>query len=161
MKDSHFNYWYNEIADMPEKDEDGWYDLETGLRYHPDAEYRPQRKPASIKTIEHRKVAKEYGGLALKGTHKQKAWAEDIRATKIQELNEHKRPMLVRREIEDIQHAKFWIENRQLQATLIYDILAEVIIRVAEYRAATDSETKTKAADKAKELASKLRCFSV
>lgn len=161
MKDSHFNYWYKEIADMPEKDEHGWYDLETGLRYHPDAEYRPQRKTASIKTIEHRKVAKKYGGLALKGTHKQKAWAEDIRATKIQELNEDKRPMLVRPDMKDIQQAKFWISNRELQAIFIHDILAEVLVRVAEYRVATEPATKTKAADRARELASKLKCFSV
>lgn len=31
---SDFNFWYNEIADMPTKDENGeWYDLETGLPF--------------------------------------------------------------------------------------------------------------------------------
>ena len=29
-----FNFWYNEIADMPQRNEKGeWYDLETGIAF--------------------------------------------------------------------------------------------------------------------------------
>ena len=32
--------WKAYHADMPERDENGWYDLETGLRYDPEVDYR-------------------------------------------------------------------------------------------------------------------------
>ena len=48
-----FNYWKNEIADMPTKGENGWFDLETGISYadycKPSAKAPKAEKPEAFK----------------------------------------------------------------------------------------------------------------
>lgn len=113
---SNFNYWINEVADMPERDEGGWYDLETGLRFDPSFDYRANqpraaRKPLSTRAQDARAIAKAFGGKALKGTAKQKEWAEKIRAEKLAQMDLDQAEMAC-----DpnglLTHSKFWIENR-------------------------------------------------
>lgn len=116
---SNFNFWYNNIADMPTRDEEGWYDLETGLRYDHGFNYEP-RKPrfkANEKTKNARDIAKSFGGKALKGTSKQKVWAEEIRANVLKSVNEVQAEILCYLTI--FETAKFWIENRNMPASQI------------------------------------------
>ena len=112
-----FSEWY-ENADMPTKLEDGtWVDLETGLPFDSSTVYAKVRKSISAKAQDARNIAKAFGGKALKGTAKQKEWAEKIRAEKLAKM-----------QFEDavdivtvggfLDSAKFWIENRDKNFTL-------------------------------------------
>lgn len=122
-----FKEWHNN-ADMPMRDEKGnWYDAEDGLHYE-STSTRQSTELVSKTGIEALKIAKFYGGKALKGSAKQKAWAEQIRAEKIQSKK------LTEQQIKDVLEtgsfvdtAEFWIENRELDASLFtYEtILAE------------------------------------
>ena len=115
---THFEYWLNEVADMPVYKDGKWYDLETGI------EYKPERKNMSANAINARKEAKEFGGNALKGTKKQTEWAEKIRAEKIRKMNADDAKMVV-----DpnglLTHSKFWIEQREKSATEIADFVRQ------------------------------------
>jgi len=142
-----FQAWMDE-ADMPAKRPDGsWYDMETGLAYDPRVNYashRP-RAPLSNRVVEARAVAKLYGGKALKGTAKQKEWAEKIRAEKLSAMTEDQAEMAA-----DptglLTSAKFWIENRQKRA-------GEIVEFVQEQKALLKLAAQLQAQGKAKEYA--------
>ena len=70
------------------------------------------RTPASEKTLAARAVAKEAGGAALKGTRKQKAWAEQIRAEKLRTMTDEQKAAVTKK-TGLFTHSKFWIENRE------------------------------------------------
>lgn len=98
----------------------------------------PEHKAALAKAKASRQLAKFYGGKALTGSAKQKAWAEDIRQ-KFLESND-----LTDEEKEELitcggftNGAKFWIENRNVPA-------AKMTARniVAQYRALKELEEK-------------------
>ena len=74
------------------------------------------------RTEDTRKAAKVIGGKALKGTPRQKAWAEDIRKQTLRRVSEE----VASRLLSDarFQHAKWWIENR---STLINGDVSRVI----------------------------------
>lgn len=102
-----FKEWY-ENADIPEKDKNGnWYDLETGLSYEPE---KTERKYVSEKTKEIRKEVKKTGGKSLKGTLKQKEWAEKIRLDLFKKFNLEMTDFYSN--LSNAQYAKFWIEFR-------------------------------------------------
>lgn len=112
-----FSYWLEHIADMPEKKDGQWVDLETGLPYNHNVDYatgekRSSRRPLSDKAQDARAVAKQYGGRALKGTAKQKEWAEKIRAEKVTQMTDDQAEMAC-----DpkglLTNSKFWIEQRE------------------------------------------------
>jgi len=63
------------------------------------------------KIAETRKAAGMLGGKALKGTSKQKAWAEEIRARAIKRVAADVAQKLITDA--KYQHSKFWIENRK------------------------------------------------
>ncbi len=114
---SHFQSWYDQ-ADMPTQGEDGkWYDLEDGIAYDHKFIYgnRSDRKQLSDKALKNRQKAKFFGGKALRGTAKQKEWAEKIRAEKIQSMNAEASELIC-----DLHglctHSKFWIKNRKKSA---------------------------------------------
>lgn len=114
---SNFNFWKNEIADMPEQDEKGnWYDLETGLAFDPSVHYRTGGKTTSWAPSSdikgYRKTAKFYGGKALKGTAKQKEWAEKLRFKVLasDDLSDEKKLELAGSLIAG--HSSFWIDSR-------------------------------------------------
>lgn len=125
---SHFNHWKNEHADMPEKAEDGtWHDLEDGLAYDANADYGYNAKPqlsdkqkairqiSLDKATKSRKLAKFYGGKALKGSAKQKSWAEAVREGVLSStsLNDEQKESLVQcGGFTD--KASFWIDNKDL-----------------------------------------------
>lgn len=53
-----FNYWKNEIADMPTRDDKGnWYDLETGLYFDNSLNKKPSEK--KVKVVRKTKLQKE------------------------------------------------------------------------------------------------------
>lgn len=112
---NNFKFWIENIADMPEKRDGQWVDIETGLAYDESVDYstgRPRaRRQLSAKAQDARAVAKLFGGRALKGTAKQKEWAEKIRAEKLAEMTEDQAEMAC-----DtnglLTNAKFWIEQR-------------------------------------------------
>lgn len=124
---AHFQHWKNNIADMPKKDDLGfWVDLEDGMRYDPNAKYLSrsneessyEKKSRAIsleKAKTARKLAKFYGGSALTGTAKQKSWGESIREKIVKEspLSDEDKGKLVT--IGGFtQSASFWIENRDV-----------------------------------------------
>lgn len=108
---SGFWHWYSEVADIPVKQDDGtWVDLETGIPYVPEPAQRPARRPLRESTREARAVAKAFGGRALKGTRRQKDWAEGLRARVLPAVTAEQAAILVH--LEGTQHASFWIDTR-------------------------------------------------
>lgn len=77
------------------------------------------------RTAEIRKTAKAHGGYALKGTSKQKAWAEQIRAGALGKMFDDS----ARKIVNDprMQHSKFWIEGRKkIQEAVSYGSPSDV-----------------------------------
>lgn len=116
---SNFQTWYDN-ADMPQRDENGrWYDLEDGIAYDPNYNYSENKsrnyQQVNEKTLENRQLAKFLGGKALRGTLKQKQWAEKIRADVLRAVSVEAAELLC-----DpsglCTHSKFWIENREKTA---------------------------------------------
>lgn len=112
-----FTNWYNEVADMPSHQQDGaWVDLETGFTYadwaNDNCKTTQNRWKANDTIQTARNIAKMFGGKALKGTGKQKAWAETIRENIIKNTNEIQSEILCT--VSYFSHSKFWIENREL-----------------------------------------------
>lgn len=107
-------HWKDFIAAAPELQNGKWIDRETGREFDPtktySAKYASESKHAQ-RAVEARMAAKFFGGKALKGTPKQRSWAEDIRKeflsmeldSKIVEFFIH---------APECQNAKYWIENR-------------------------------------------------
>jgi hypothetical protein len=120
---SNFTYWYEEFADMPFKQNGVWVDLETGFTYadyieslkHENKIKRRFKPNDRIKSA--RDIAKQFGGKALKGSAKQKAWGETLRANVLKSANEIQGEILCYLKI--FQHAAFWIDNRNMQANEI------------------------------------------
>lgn len=112
---NNFQAWIDQ-ADMPERRDGVWVDLETGIPYDPAFNYatgtpRAPRTTVSPKAQDARAVAKLFGGRALTGTARQKEWAEKIRAEKLAKMSQDQAEMAC-----DpnglLTEAKFWIENR-------------------------------------------------
>lgn len=109
---TNFDAWLNQ-ADMPEKRDGQWVDLETGIPYNPAHDYigRAPRKTISNKAQDSRNAAKMFGGKALTGSAKQKEWAEKIRAGKLAEMSAEQAEMVC--DPKGLgRSAHFWIENR-------------------------------------------------
>lgn len=124
-----FQQWYND-ADMPEQQADGtWVDLETGIPFRhirPSYSTGISTRVTSQKSLDARAVAKKFGGKALTGSAKQKAWAEKIRAEKLEKLNEDDAKLLCI-EFKEITKAKFWINHRDKKASEIVKFLKDLI----------------------------------
>ena len=117
-------HWLEEIADIPIKDGDGtWYDAETGFTYDDYVKEcknkRTPREEVSDQTKEYREIAKKFGGKSLRGTKRQKEWAEKIRAEKIQQVDEKAAKILAMSNVSYLNSAKFWIEARDLTGHFI------------------------------------------
>jgi hypothetical protein len=132
---NNFQAWLDQ-ADIPTCDENGWFDLETGLRYNPAVNYLTGSKRQTISTnaLTARNIAKAFGGKALKGTKKQKEWAEKIRADKVQKMTRDQAEMVC-----DpnglLTHSKFWIENCDASPTAIGHFVMTQKALLAQYRA--------------------------
>jgi hypothetical protein len=149
-----FNYWHNEIADMPAQENGEWVDLETGHTYKDWlASTQKSSKPKvklDQKTIEARQFAKKSGGKALTGTAKQKKWAEQIRATILNQVDQECAKVLCSSDY--FKHSKFWIENRHRTADDFSRFIARALDITAQYNAATDENLKLQLQIKHKEL---------
>lgn len=105
-----FDFWYNEIADMPTQAPDGsWFDLETGLAF--DNKVKTDNSKDNKKNAKLRQAARNLGGKALKGTVKQKKWAEQIRKSFIENCIDTDFIKLLLTS-DSLISAKFWIETR-------------------------------------------------
>lgn len=139
---TNFQVWIDEIADMPEKKDGLWVDLETGLPYDSSIDYltgaKRIRRQLSSKAQDARSIAKMFGGRALKGTTKQKEWAEKIRAEKLSSMNEDQAEMSC-----DpnglLTNSKFWIENRDKRGSEIGEFVQEqkALLKLAKNLRAT------------------------
>jgi len=115
---NNFEYWKNKFADIPDKKDDGyWYDLETGHQYDASIDYEALengtasiRQKVNTKCLENRKTAKKFGGLALRGTLKQKEWAEKIRACILTSVSKEVAEILATSK--NYSHSRFWIVNK-------------------------------------------------
>lgn len=113
---SNFQAWIDQ-ADMPQRGANGqWIDLETGIAYNAGFDYagnrpRAARAELSSNAKEARDVAKFFGGKALKGSAKQKEWAEKIRAEKLKTVSSEHAELICEPD-NLLQQAKVWIENR-------------------------------------------------
>lgn len=94
-----------------------------------------KRTTISAKADDCRKTAKLFGGRALKGTAKQKEWAEKIRADKLQEMTPEQ-ATLVCDPKGLLTHSKFWIENRTRAGKEIGAFIETQKRLLAEHRAA-------------------------
>ncbi len=101
-----FKEWYDN-ADMPEKDSKGkWIDRETGIYYEPENNFTSRSKVSS-KTAEIRKEIKKFGCSALKGTLKQKEWAEKIRIEFFKKFSDELKEFYAT--LDKAQYAAMWI----------------------------------------------------
>lgn len=156
-----FQFWFNEVADIPTRDEQGnWVDLETGHYYDPKINYsgkETSRSSLSLAGLDYRSIAKAFGGKALKGTMKQKEWAEKIRAEKLKDMP-HEIAEMVCDPDGILTHSKFWIENRNASASDIGDFIANQKSMLRQYRAAhakNDADTVKSISEKYNELTAK------
>lgn len=86
------------------------------------------------KAKEARKLAKFYGGKALKGTAAQKKWAEEIRESVLasSSLTDDQKIKLVT-ESETLNKASFWINNKHVSPpSFIFDDIAKEVIKLNE-----------------------------
>lgn len=141
---NNFKYWYEHVADIPLRDEGGsWYDAETGFAFNPDHDYQTnktmgQRKKISDKAQDARALAKSFGGRALKGTTKQKEWAEKIRAEKLGQMS----PELAELVVDPnglLTHSKFWIEHRDSNGEAIGEFIHQQKTLYKQYQAAREA----------------------
>ena len=135
-----FQEWLND-ADMPQKIDGVWVDLETGIPFGGFKSSQNKYKP-SEKAMDARKVAKLFGGKALAGTSKQKEWAEKIRAEKIAYMSEE-HAVLACNPNGLGSHSKFWIESRAKQASEIanfFELQSGLLAQAKALRAAGKSE---------------------
>lgn len=146
-----FDYWYNEIADIPLQDKNGdWYDAETGFTYsdwtkdknsYVDESTKAENRQAIEKAKVSRKAAKEMGAKALKGTAKQKAWAEEIRKNILLKVNSEAANLLIKCE-SATGHSTFWIENRDKNA-YEFEVFILKIVDLIRQLNKLHSESKT------------------
>lgn len=124
-------YWKREIADMPAFVNGEWVDLETGLAYADCQEVEVTRTKAEQKrlnrTVQARQTAKSLGAKALKGTAKQKAWAEDIRKAFLeQDLTDDALSLVTSSEMTAT--AKFWIETRSISRQELATAMNDLVV---------------------------------
>ena len=124
-------YWKNEIADMPAFVDGAWVDLETGLAYADCQEVEVTRTRTEQKridrTVKARTTAKSLGAKALKGTAKQKAWAENIRKEFLEQDLTDDALMLVTSS-EMTATAKFWIETRSISREALAAAMNDLVV---------------------------------
>ncbi len=146
MTKTNFQAWLDE-AEMPTKTATSWVDLETGIAYNPAHDYRTgsARKSLSAGAQDARAVAKAFGGKALKGTAKQKEWAEKIRSEKLAQMGQDQAEMAC-----DpnglLTNSKFWIENRSAAGAAIGDFVMQQKALLAQHRAAKTAGDAVKVA---------------
>lgn len=134
---NNFQAWLDD-ADMPEMKDGKWYDLETGLPYDPSFDYKTgvRRTQLSPKALDARAMAKQFGGKALKGSAKQKEWAEKIRAEKLVEMDQDQAEMAC-----DpnglLTNSKFWIENRSASGKSIGEFVMNQKAMLAQHKVAS------------------------
>lgn len=109
-----------------------------------------RRAKLSDAALEARAVAKMFGGKALKGTAKQKEWAEKIRAEAVRQMPE-KQALLACDPKSILNHSKFWIENRAKSGAEIGAFIEKSKSTLKEYRAAVEAGDKEDVAALAKE----------
>lgn len=87
---------------------------------------KKQNAKAIKKAAEKRQTAKTLGLKALKGTAKQKAWGEELRAGFLS-ITTSDLVFDFLQNSESPKHAKFWIENRNTEATKLHDAIHDFI----------------------------------
>ena len=135
-----FDQWL-EIADMPERINGEWVDLETGFTYNDFKNSKPARSKVNDKAIDARAVAKFFGGKALTGTVKQKSWAEEIRA-KVLNVVDADAAILLCNPTSLCKTSKFWIENRAKSAADFAIFIATQQSLLAEHGVVSKKATK-------------------
>lgn len=85
----------------------------------------------NAKAAKERTVAKTLGCKALKGSAKQKAWAESIRKAFLEKVeSEHAFNMVQNSDM--TAHAKFWIETRNLDQTVLESAMHNLVEATAK-----------------------------
>jgi hypothetical protein len=154
MTNASFQYWREEIADIPALNNLGeWVDLETGFTYEDycnsiETNKRiaaPSKYESEIKAA--RQVAKASGFVALRGSTKQKQWAVQIRDTRLKEIQDEELKCCAGSHL--FSSAKFWIESRNRSAGVIEFLIKkvnvihkEMVIASQEYESLIPSDVK-------------------
>lgn len=132
---SSFGEWYKE-ADMPTKGADGkWYDAEDGLPFDPNYVYKKvERKSVSADAKGFRAYAKQFGGVALTGSMKQKEWAEKIRYNVLTRCSDEQATVICALAL--TQKSTFWINFRNENAEQIFNRVIEIKKAIREFNLA-------------------------
>lgn len=97
-----------------------------------EAEYKKKEKAYKEKvkaeTAERRETAKLMGLKALKGTMKQKKWAEDIRKNFLETVADDEDVYSFLSNTQVAQHSKFWIETRNIASAEIAEAMKTIIV---------------------------------
>lgn len=86
------------------------------------------RKKVIKETAERRQTAKLLGLTALKGTLKQKKWAEDIRRKFLENASADEDVYLFLKSASCAQHSKFWIETRDISTAVKEQAIKTLIV---------------------------------
>ena len=108
----------------------------------------------NTKAKDGRKAAKAIGGAALKGSAKQKNWAEQIRATKLAAMSTAEASAAVK-PTGLLNHSKFWIENREVDGKEIGAFILEQQQLLARFNDATEQTKRETLATEYNELTEK------
>lgn len=96
--------------------------------------HKPPRQQVSAETKSTRKQAKFFGAKALRGTKKQKEWAEKIRSEKMRQFDDAS----VLAFNGPWNHSKFWIENRNSHGATIEESINEMLAGAVKIAALQD-----------------------
>jgi len=155
-----FEAWH-ENADIPHQQENGkWVDLETGFEYEPNIDYsdcKIKRKELSQKAKDNRTIAKMFGAKALRGTVKQKEWAEKIRAEVLKSVTEKQATLLCASQ--STSHSKFWIENRNLNAKEMGDIFEKICDIAKKYNELLEDAKKHAGTSRHEEIITEIQNY--
>lgn len=163
---NNFQHWHDEIADIPLQDKNGeWYDAETGFYYSEylkearEHEVRSNKFKPNDKTKEARSIAKNFGGKALKGTIKQKVWAEQIRVNVLKNVSTTQAEAICY--LKMFEYAAFWISNKDMtsekignNAEIAKELIAEInkLYREIDKNIIEDKNKWLEITEKGKEL---------
>lgn len=125
------SYWKEHIADMPTLVDGEWVDMETGMPFKMYTKDAPKSKKSQYhldKAVQTRQTAKALGAKALKGTAKQKAWAEQIRKEflSLSFLSNEALELITQSQLTE--HSKFWIETRNIDRKVLANAMSDLVV---------------------------------
>lgn len=144
------NYEAWVAAAKPTQNAQGYWVDANGHQYQPEWDYvRNKLRTFNLsgKSLDARAGVKLYGAKALKGTAKQKEWAEKIRADKVSQLRSIDDAIIVCDPTSLAATAAFWIDNRTRSGAEFVAFIKECRALLAMAKALKESGESTESTE--------------